>query len=970
VAEDLQLHRTNHVASPFLFLRSAEFRPNWKELFKLHLEPEGVAFRDGRLFWPVSGTNQPQRTFVLNQVSGELLFKPGDAWELKFLESTCLDARVRFRGEITNASVIRAWKKPKATAAPGQVDNFWHGLLTDVEKVRFSDPPTAQVIFSGDARDWQRFDVNVRLTTSGLDSPWGRGTNVTVIARTDPLSGSNDPIRLMLQVGAEKSRTRWADASYLQLKLQIEPSLEYLVPTNASLSLRLVDAQAGWGTARSISINAQSRPEGLATGERRTHLDVAVEGLESRWGSAERFAASADARHGPTNYLPARFEATVLTEVLRTRWHTSQWSRVEGSANLPALSEFNLFRTNWAWIDRITNLPFHVSATVSNAWVGPHALDHALGTIDWKAPEGRVQAEVSSGEAFVSAGVTGRATTREITFTTAASVRPALFAGYLTTNAQRWLAEFDSLRTPSIEGSGRFVLPSWTRPPTNWQADVLPTLQLRGTLAAPSSSFRGIEFTGVVVPFSLTNQLWQLTDLQLNRPEGALRLNARADELTGDFVVDGASGINPLVLRTALTSPGVQRVFREIEVTNLPPRIEARVRGNWRDLSKLYGTANVLATNFSYRGIPVMGCTARLTYSNQWLAILEPVVIRRGERATAAGLGIDIKQMLLHFTNAVGRLSPLAIGQVIGPITRRTIEPYVFELPPDARVEGTVPLGRNDSNAENMRFEIDGGRFHWNVLHFERLKGTVLWRGNRLTLTNITGGWHGGTMEGWADFNFARPRGGSMAFEAIISRGQLKPIVSDFLHGKTNRLEGTISGRIHVTRADVNRLNSWSGHGHIQLHEGLIWDIPIFGLLSPVLNVVMPGLGNSRAKEGKATFVMTNSVVHSKDLEIIANATRLQYDGHVDFDGNVSAKVEAGLMREVPGIGPLISTVLWPVTKLFRTSISGTLEKPKMEPVYVFPKILTLPFLPFRALNEILNPERREPPPEPVPEKK
>jgi hypothetical protein len=58
----------------------------------------------------------------------------------------------------------------------------------------------------------------------------------------------------------------------------------------------------------------------------------------------------------------------------------------------------------------------------------------------------------------------------------------------------------------------------------------------------------------------------------------------------------------------------------------------------------------------------------------------------------------------------------------------------------------------------------------------------------------------------------------------------------------------------------------------------------------------------------------------------------------------------------------VISAVFWPVAKLYKASVSGTLEKPKMEPVYPFPRILGLPFLPFRALNEILNPDKKTDP--------
>jgi hypothetical protein len=187
----------------------------------------------------------------------------------------------------------------------------------------------------------------------------------------------------------------------------------------------------------------------------------------------------------------------------------------------------------------------------------------------------------------------------------------------------------------------------------------------------------------------------------------------------------------------------------------------------------------------------------------------------------------------------------------------------------------------------------------------------------------------------------------------------LKPIVRDFQSGRSNNLDGTISGHMRVTHAEINRLKSWDGDGTIQLSEGLIWDIPLFGLLSPILNTIVPGLGNSRAKEGRATFTMTNSVIFSRDLEIVANATRLRYDGQVDFDGNVSARVEADLMRRVPGLGRLISTVFWPVTKLLQYDVSGTLSEPKLEPANPISRIFTLPLMPFKALNEILTPDKK-----------
>jgi hypothetical protein len=963
VAEDLILQRTNTLTGPHLFLHSAEFRPNWSALAHLRLESEGVALKDGRLIWPLPGTNQAARTIQLDKLAGELVFRPNDIWELKFLESDGLNAHVRFRGEITNASVLREWSMTRPPGQPSTPAEHWHRLLSDLEKIKFTTSPSAQIIFHGDARDWRGFSVQVRLNALDVNSPWGRGTNVTALARTIPPHGSNDPIRLSVAVGAEQAQTPWANASRLELRLEVEPALDHIFPTNAVLSAELREARTQWGRARRLSIEARSEPLGSDASTRRTRVDLSGEQVETPWGDAGELAARIAGQHGPTNYLPARVETTLTAKQLGTRWLTSQWSHVELQAELPPLPQFNLGRSNFVWLDRLTNLPFQASVTVSNGVALGYVVDRASTTIDWRDPAGHLTTDLAAGEATLVAQIDVDARTREIRFTNATTAQPAAFARFLSTDAQRWLAHFDSLRTPSFSAQGRFTVPSWQNWTTNTPAEIWPTVEMRGQLEAPSASFDGLELVHTSVPFAVTNRVWDSKQLRLVRPEGELRVQARANETNGEFQIDLVSSLNPLTLQPILTN--AEPVFRWFELKGEAPALEAQFSGNWHDWSTLAGTANVRLTNFVFRGVPIDSATARLTYRDQWLGILHPVVLRPGgERGVADGLAIDLREPRLYLTNATGRLTPLAIGQMIGPITKRTIEPYVFELPPNARVEGSIPLGRTNRGTEYMRFEIDGGRFDWNVLHFDRLKGTVIWQGEYLTLTNMSGLWRGGIMEGWAFFNFDAPRGGSMAYDATFAGNSLKSIVTDFQRGRTNRLEGSLSGRLRVTQADVNDLNSWDGYGFLNMHEGLIWDIPLFGLLSPILNTVKPGLGNSRAKEGRATFTMTNSVVHSQNLEIVANTTRLRYQGKVDFEGNVTARVEADLMREFPGIGRLISTVFWPVTEILKYSVTGTLDKPKLEPVNAVSRMLTkfiaLPFMPFKALNEILTPDKKD----------
>jgi hypothetical protein len=171
---------------------------------------------------------------------------------------------------------------------------------------------------------------------------------------------------------------------------------------------------------------------------------------------------------------------------------------------------------------------------------------------------------------------------------------------------------------------------------------------------------------------------------------------------------------------------------------------------------------------------------------------------------------------------------------------------------------------------------------------------------------------------------------------------------------RSNHLEGHLSGRLVVTKANSDSMQSVSGFGELHLRDGLIWDIPLFGIFSPVLNGISPGLGNSRANAGTSSFVITTGVLRSDDLEIRSTGMRLLYHGTVDFDGHLNARVEAELLRDVWLVGPLVSTLFWPVSKMFEYRVSGTLAEPKSEPVFIVPKLMTLPFLPFRALKGLV----------------
>jgi hypothetical protein len=170
------------------------------------------------------------------------------------------------------------------------------------------------------------------------------------------------------------------------------------------------------------------------------------------------------------------------------------------------------------------------------------------------------------------------------------------------------------------------------------------------------------------------------------------------------------------------------------------------------------------------------------------------------------------------------------------------------------------------------------------------------------------------------------------------------------LSSSSNRLQGLLTGNLIVTNANSSDMHSWDGYGKARLRDGLIWEIPVFGFLSRPLDGFLPGLGSSTVSDGSARFIITNSVIFSDDLELKASVMRMHYDGTVDFDGRVNARVEAELLRDAWVIGRVLSLALWPVTKMWEYKVTGTLDEPRTEPLHI-PKALRAPFHPFQTLE-------------------
>jgi hypothetical protein len=577
----------------------------------------------------------------------------------------------------------------------------------------------------------------------------------------------------------------------------------------------------------------------------------------------------------------------------------------------------------------------------------------------WRTPEltvTKLSARLGGGHLEATARL--NIATRQLTFTNSSRFDVHAIAPLLTEKTRERLAEISWTQPPMIQASGSLLLPAWTNPQPAWRAEVRPTVQLNGELTLEEATVLGAEIDWAHAHFSYSNLIWQLPDLALVKAKTRLTLSGGEDDRTQVYRWHLRGQFDPEAVRPFLTASNAVRGLDHFTFSE-PLALELDVGGRLYDYDSLSVNGRVALTNFTLRGQSVDNLTGELRYTNRVLEFLQPRLWHGTQTMTADEVTLDFNARSILITNGFSTADPRMVTHAIGPKTGRLMDPYQFLEPPTARVNGCLPLrdmnGPRDTEGTDLRFDIVSRvPFQWMRLKTPGITGTIHWLGGMLVLTNVEAVFYGGTGSGRASFDFRAPHAGAdYDFSLAVSNVDLHALAVD-LSSPTNRLEGTLAGRLAVTHADSRDWHTWDGYGHASLHDGLLWDIPVFGLLSPVLNTFSSGLGNSRATDAAAGFTMTNGVIYSKSLEIRSAMMRLEYTGTVDLSQNVNARVTAQLLRNTWMIGPVVSTVLWPVSKLFEFRVTGTLKNPKSEPVYV-PKLLLLPLHPIRTLEEILS---------------
>jgi hypothetical protein len=929
VIENAAFSPTNEASGPRLSAEWTQLNLNAAALLHARLQVESFQILQGGLRLPIAPTNE--EPLILTDVNLNVSLASNNVARLLDGTAWSRGVRIHLNGEIRNFLSIRDWKfkLPLLPAAPtppavGQPKpapglTVWQVLRS----IYFTGRPELNLHFYADGLDENTLRGELQFSAASTQTPWGRTGLLKLRAVCARLLNSGNTPLFQTRFQAHDVTTPWAASRDLSVSLDL--SRDATTNFLADVHLASHEASANW---RSPSGSNWVRVTDL------------------RWEGASTLPS--------LMAMPATFAGT-----LRATQTESVWGSV-GAASLVLqtrhLEDASPLDPAWGQWNRIKPFTLDCQAEATNILTPELKLDRVAVQGGWHPPQLTIEKlEAVMYRGHLSAGGALDVDSRQLQVRAAVDFDPHQISPMLSGPAQHWISLYDWEAPPNLSAGLRFVLPPWTNRIDLWRVDLWPedsrdSIQLAGDFSVGRGAYRGIAVTSAQSHFTYTNRVWNVTGLRVAGPGGALGLDYDWSDVTHAYHFRVDSELDPAVALPLLAEPQ-QRVLSQFSFAD-KPEIQGDLWGNWQTPAATGFAAKLATGHFIFRGESVNQLRAQVEYTNHFLRVSQFSLAHDTGRVEVPLATVDLASKLFFITNATSSIDPEPVRRALGKIAPPFMNDVHFGSPPLVKASGTF-IPNNDLGTD-LYFIVQGDHFRWNFLNADSAQGAVHYHVRTVDVTNIQTRFYTGQVQGWITLEWELSRGTWFNSDWTLKNIDLGALAAD-LTAKNTKIEGKLDGHLALSAPSEATDTNLFGHGSVRVHNGLLWDIKLFGIFSPILNAIAPGSGRSRAREASATFTITNGVASTDDLEIRSSGFRLLYRGTVDSRKRLNARVVANLLRDTPVFGNFLGWMFTPLDKLFEYRVTGTLSKPIMQPLYI-PKAFMAMLRPFRTLKELLPP--------------
>lgn len=954
MAEGVRITVPGRVDVPVVTADRLEFHVGWRALMRREISLERISLRGGRLSWDLaSGTNHPPRAMVISNLVCEVGFPTGhaDVWEVDRMGAVLPGLKLSVTAGLTN---VADWFRVRAVE-PGEVGKrsvpVFVTILDEVGRVAVVDAalPDLSILVQGDARQPSTFNGLFTLRSRGFRVQEGghRVGPATVTGHWEAAPGGSGraSLRWRLEAGESSSKAWGLHASKVLAHAagEVRVVSDGLVWDSVDWNLAADGLSGPDWRSRSVTLSGHSVPEAEGGVFWRSELKASVEGVLLPWGRGESGGVDLRLRHR----LDGLAGAELAGRVEAKSWVGQSGGRIgQVGLDLKAQAvEGGLSEGSWWEKWRVTG---QLEASRLGGW--------------WK------HLQIDSLSSGFEGGVHG-ARFRDIRVRLGAAelLGDASWDERLGRLETGWVVETDPIGL-AVRVLGEAGVPAALRdrvrldgPVAMKVRGVLP-LRMEGgrvewkvgdgsgslSLVSGGGNLAGVPFERISVDAGWDGDRLRLDRAWLRQGPGAECVVKGVGGAAGfEGSLDGSLDVMGLL---GILEPGLKATVGQY----LGFRGSVTVQGAlllpvW-DVARLGFDGRVEVPGVRVRSEWFDRLSAWAVWTNGVVTATNVVLDRvPGERATVKHLVYDTVAGNVRVSGAESTLNPYRFATALGPESSEALDPYRFTLPPHAKINGVYDLRRMEGT--DLLFDVEGGEFRWWRVVFESVRGKLRWHGWHVQPHDLSAVLHGGTVEGAADF-MTKTTGPGAEFNATLKlNGVELGKLMQTLTLKTNRHSGAVTGTLEVASGNTSDATTWEGRGQAELRDGFLWDIPLFGIFTPMMEVVSPGLGRTKVSAATATYVLRKGLVRSEDLEVRSGAMRLQMKGEAGVDGKLNATAVAELWRDSGAVGRVFGLAMTPFTRLLEYRITGTLENPKEEPLYI-PRLFLAPIHPFRTIRE------------------
>ena len=466
--------------------------------------------------------------------------------------------------------------------------------------------------------------------------------------------------------------------------------------------------------------------------------------------------------------------------------------------------------------------------------------------------------------------------------------------------------EFQSPPLVEISGSANFG-PDRFRP------------KIIGHASFGQFTYKKAPFSDLTADFSWDGERTLVRDLRVRHQTGQLK--ADLFDAPSDFRLNIESTISPDAVRP-LVSVELNEFLQEWQWQR-SPAVRLEIRGANHKPATWQGEGTVALGRTRFRGAWINSANTRIHFTDGALTC-EDLHVARDEGTGTGNFTYDFKKHEVRISNIKSSLNPAEAIFWIDPKLSKTVAPYKFRRPPNVAADGVYQFHGGKNTRLEIKVDSTSGMdyvFLGKTLPFDRVSGRLLFTNDRLQITDLHGALLAGALRGNADISLARndPR-----YRARISVSEINfPLLTD-LYYNSKTAQGVLRGTYDFTGLGTE-WRMMRGNGKVEVSNGDVFAIPVFGPLSGILNKILPGSGYSIARTATADFKVENGTIHTEDFEAAGALFSMLGHGDIHF---LDDKLDFSLRLNMNGPGVLLT----PMYKLFEYAGTGSLKKPDWHP--------------------------------------